>query len=83
MPLASCWRPSSSWLAPLPVTASCARFEGDDDEQRHSRAGASDQDLGQDADALAALRDGLRRYFSALGPEEGIAFDSLLAEGGL
>ncbi|WP_156311843.1 hypothetical protein [Methylobacterium platani] len=43
----------------------------------------ADQDLGQDADALAALRDGLRRYFSALGPEEGIAFDSLLAEGGL
>lgn len=43
----------------------------------------ADQDLSQDTDALAALRDGLRRYFSALGPEEGAAFDALLAEGGL
>jgi hypothetical protein len=43
----------------------------------------ADQDLSQDTGALAALRDGLRRYFSALGPEEGRAFDALLAEGGL
>ena len=43
----------------------------------------ADQDLSQDTGALQALREGLRRYFSALGPEEGQAFDALLAEGGL
>lgn len=43
----------------------------------------ADQDLSHDSDALAALREGLRRYFAALGPEEGQAFDALLAEGGL
>ena len=41
----------------------------------------TDQDLSHDTDALAALRDGLRRYFTALGPEEGAAFSALLANG--
>ncbi|WP_171070283.1 hypothetical protein [Methylobacterium terricola] len=43
----------------------------------------ADQDLSQDTNALAALRDGICRYFGALSPEEGAAFDALLAEGGL
>lgn len=42
-----------------------------------------EQDFSQDADALEALRAGLRRYFSALGPEEGAAFNALLVEGDL
>ncbi|WP_288586518.1 hypothetical protein [uncultured Methylobacterium sp.] len=43
----------------------------------------TDQDLSEDTGALEALREGLRGYFSALGPDEGAAFDALLAEGGL
>jgi hypothetical protein len=43
----------------------------------------ADQDLSQDTDALAALRDGLRRHFANLGSDEAAAFDVLLAEGGL
>ncbi|WP_157064278.1 hypothetical protein [Methylobacterium tarhaniae] len=43
----------------------------------------ADQDLSRDTGALEALREGLRRYFSALGPDEGAAFDALLAERGL
>lgn len=43
----------------------------------------ADQDLSEDTGAIEALRDGLRRYFSALGLEEGQAFDAPLAEGGL
>lgn len=42
-----------------------------------------DQDFSQDTGALEALREGLRRYFSALGPDEAASFDALLAEGAL
>jgi hypothetical protein len=43
----------------------------------------ADEDLANDTDALAALREGLRRHFANLGPDEAAAFDVLLAERGL
>ncbi|GJD52716.1 hypothetical protein OPKNFCMD_5483 [Methylobacterium crusticola] len=41
------------------------------------------EDMDQERDRIAELREGLGRYFAGLGPDEGRAFDALLAQGEL